>query len=260
MSTSSELKRRAKEQLAGNYGTLILCNIILYAINIFLSMSVINFLFFNISQALKDSFNNVQRLDSGSYNFNVPILPALINFAIVAPITLGFTIMYLKVTREKDIGVHSMFEGFKGKGWGNSLLLGLAIGFFRFLWGAAAFLSLFPVVLLLVLSKSNLVAFFIIGLTLFLLTIFTIYINVRYIFCYFILADNPGIGPMEVLRKNKKIIKGRFFNILYINYISFFLWFLLYLPTFGIIHLYVGPLMNTVKANLYQELKKEMND
>lgn len=70
----------------------------------------------------------------------------------------------------------------------------------------------------------------------------------------YILAENPGIGAREALKKSEEMMKGHKME-LFVLMLSFFGWMLLSAVTFGIAMIYVAPYMSATMANFYNSLK-----
>jgi len=245
--------------MSGNFGTLIICHIILNAIPILLSVPFyINFFTINYNSLTLPNGNRTIQ-----FHPSIPSgLSFLIKILIIPVLNIGMKILYLKMMRGKeDPDISDMFIGFskERKLWGNSILLDLcytliSIGFFLIgfiLVGAIAFFAV--VRYFSYYSPGNLVIITIIsiiGLSCF----FSIFFMVRYGFCFYILADKK-IGPMAALKESKRITKGHFFRIIYVTFVSFIGWFLLVPLTFGLVLWWIIPYKESVTAALYEELK-----
>ena len=76
----------------------------------------------------------------------------------------------------------------------------------------------------------------------------------RYSQALFILADNPDKGIMQCIRESKEMMKGHKFEYFVLN-LSFILWDLLVIVTFGLAAIYVKPYIIVTLANYYNAIK-----
>ena len=67
--------------------------------------------------------------------------------------------------------------------------------------------------------------------------------------------DNKNITAMDVIRLSKKMTYGHKWNMFVFN-LSFILWYLLCIITFGLASIYVVPYVSAANALYYEELKK----
>ena len=71
---------------------------------------------------------------------------------------------------------------------------------------------------------------------------------------YYLLADNPQIGAVEVLKKSAEMMKG-YKGKLFCLDLSFIGWYLLGIVTLGIAFIWVGPYIKTANTIFYENLK-----
>lgn len=71
---------------------------------------------------------------------------------------------------------------------------------------------------------------------------------------FFIIADNPQIGAVEVLKKSAEMMKGYKWK-LFCLHLSFIGWYLLGIVTLGIAFIWVGPYIKTANTVFYENLK-----
>lgn len=69
------------------------------------------------------------------------------------------------------------------------------------------------------------------------------------------MAENPEIKALDAMKKSEKMMDGHKWD-LFVFDLSFILWNLLVMITFGIAVIYVGPYIETSKANYYLKLKE----
>jgi uncharacterized membrane protein len=72
----------------------------------------------------------------------------------------------------------------------------------------------------------------------------------------YILADDPGIGPMEAIRRSKEMMEGHKMEY-FVLCLSFYGWALLGAFTLGILYIWLIPYMQATMANYYRSLKGE---
>lgn len=72
----------------------------------------------------------------------------------------------------------------------------------------------------------------------------------------YILAENPGISPMEAIKRSKEMMQGHKMEY-FLLVLSFFGWALLAPFTLGILYIWLLPYMQATMANYYRSLKGE---
>ena len=70
----------------------------------------------------------------------------------------------------------------------------------------------------------------------------------------YILAENPGIGAREALKRSEEMMKGHKME-LFVLMLSFLGWILLSVITFGIALIWVMPYMQATMTNFYNSIK-----
>lgn len=150
----------------------------------------------------------------------IPIA-GLISLIIAGPLALGIVIFVLAISRNQNAELAQIFDGFKN--FGNSLAAYLLMVVFVFLW-------------MLLLIVPGIIA------------------AISYAMTFFIIADDPSIGPMDAINKSKKMMYGykwKYFCLIF----RFFGWFLLCLLTLGIGFLWLGPYVQVSVAKFYDDIK-----
>ena len=149
------------------------------------------------------------------------ILMSIVTFSISTPLELGQSIFFLNLSKNKEVKVSDVFLGYKNfiKVIGLGILINIIIS---------------------------------IGLILFVIP--GIILSIMYSQSYYILAENPNIGIIECLRESRLIMKGQKWNYLVLM-LSFILWLLLTVITFGIAGLYVIPYYELTFTNFYLDIK-----
>lgn len=141
------------------------------------------------------------------------------------PLTLGLTIVSLKVIRGNTIETGDMFLGFKN--FFNAFLLALLNEIFVFLWS---------------------LLFFIPG----------IIKTYSYSMSYYILADNPDMDGNTARQRSIEMMKGHKWRLFCLDF-SFIGWGILCVLTFGILSFWVQPYEQCAHAAFYQELLREQS-
>lgn len=72
----------------------------------------------------------------------------------------------------------------------------------------------------------------------------------------YILAENPGISPMDAIKRSKEMMQGHKMEY-FLLVLSFFGWALLAPFTLGILYIWLLPYMQATMANYYRSLKGE---
>lgn len=145
----------------------------------------------------------------------------LMSFLITAPLVLGMAIFYLKISRNEEVEIAVIFEGFNmfGKAIGAYVLMMIAI-----------FLGM-----LLLIVPGIMLAF---GLSQ----------------SFFILADDPEIGVVDALKYSWELMDGHKFDF-FILMLRFIGWFLLSILTIGIGFFFLVPYYQTTAAKFYNSIR-----
>jgi len=166
----------------------------------------------------------VNTLSNRVYNdLSLYLVLSLILSMIYIPLCLGMSILFLKIARNEDVGYLDVFLGYKNT------------------WKVIGVTILSSIIIFL-----GYIFFVIPGIIL----------SYMYSQIYFVLVDNPDIGVIECLRKSRELMVGEKLNFFVLE-LSFILWILLVLVTFGIASIYVMPYYETVLANFYIDIKRK---
>jgi uncharacterized membrane protein len=145
----------------------------------------------------------------------------LASLLVTGPLVLGIALFSLSIARNENPRFEQLFDGFKN--------FGLALG-------AYLLMILFILLWLLLLIIPGIVA------------------AIRYAMTFYIIADNPGIGPLDAIDKSKQMMYGykmKFF-ILVLIFIGLSL---LCILTLGIGFLWLFPFINVTTAKFYDDIK-----
>lgn len=71
---------------------------------------------------------------------------------------------------------------------------------------------------------------------------------------YYVLAENPGIGAREALKKSEEMMAGHKMELFFLS-LSFVGWMILGSFTFGILYVWLIPYMQTTLTHFYNNIK-----
>ncbi|GMK37716.1 membrane protein [Paenibacillus sp. CCS19] len=196
--TYSELRRRARESLRGQWGKSI--GAVLLAAIPSLILGIL-----------------------GLFSHSMEVAGNIMSYLIAGMIALGSAAFFLSISRHQRPPATSIYQGFNHPV--RAFLLYILILIFTFLWT-------------LLLIIPGIIATF------------------RYSMAYYILADNPGMSPLEAIRRSKQMMKGNKWR-LFVLHLTFIGWGLLSLLTLGIGYLWLGPYMAVTTAHFYDELRNQ---
>jgi uncharacterized membrane protein len=246
--SSKELKAMARAQLTGKYGTYIGAYLIFSLITWILSF-VINLIIPNATAFLyatnRDAFLAV--LPRGVMYLIIFLILSLI-FSVMR---LGLVKMILDGSRDYPVRLEDLFYGFRHHP--DRVIL---MQFFLALIEIACVIPGYLMMLLGQLSGS-ITLLVISSLLLCVGGIFSIYYDICFCQCMFLMADYDDISPVQALkisRKRMKGSKGRFFWLS----ISFIGIYVLGVLSCGIGILWVVPYVMMTEANFYRNLGYEI--
>lgn len=155
------------------------------------------------------------------------IISAALTWFVFGTLVLGLTmetglcIVFMSITRRNETEFSELFGGFNT--FGTTVIAGLLRTLFVFLWS------------LLLIIPGIVKAY-------------------AYAMVPYIIADNPEIGGKEALDLSQRMMQGHKME-LFVLHLSFILWWLLVIVTFGIGILYVGPYMKATETRFYDTIK-----
>ena len=149
-------------------------------------------------------------------------LSGIYSILVSGPLSLGFSIFCIFIVRRAEAGVSLIFSGF------TNFLKALGVTVIVALLCLACFLiPIIPAVLIgMGGGESFWMALLVFYLLMHVAIVFMIIISLRYSMVYFILADQPGIGTIECLKKSATMMRGNN-GKLFILFLSFIGWYLL---------------------------------
>jgi len=161
----------------------------------------------------------VYMLMSGILSY-IPKTGGLLSIIISGPMAIGVSIFSLAISRDKNPQFEQIFYGFKK--FGVSLGAYLLTVVFVILW---AILLIIPGIIA----------------------------ALSYSLTFFIIAEDDSIGPLEAIRKSKKMMYGYKWK-LFCLYLRFLGWVLLCVLTIGIGFLWLVPYISVSFAKFYDDL------
>ena len=153
----------------------------------------------------------------------VPIAGNLAGLLLSGPLLVGQHLFFLTLARRGDPKVEQVFSGFQR--FGQALGAFLLVTIFTLLW------------MLLFIIPGIIKAY-------------------SYSQTYFILADNPNIGPMEAIDRSMALMDGHKWK-LFCLHVRFLGWFILAVLTCGLGGLFVSPYFMTALAHFYEDLCRQ---
>lgn len=137
---------------------------------------------------------------------------------VAATIAVGFVIYALNVSRMRQAGIGTLFDGFSI--FGRALVLRILMGIFIFLWS------------LLFIIPGIIAAY-------------------RYRMATYLLIDHPEMSPLDCIRASKQMMAGRKGELFVLD-LSFIGWAILCAIPF--VSVWVAPYMEVTYCNYYQAL------
>lgn len=150
----------------------------------------------------------------------VPYIGRIGFYVIAGPMDVGLCIFTLALSRGQNPRLPQIFEGFQN--------FGVALG-------AYLLMLLFVCLWLLLLIIPGIIAAY------------------AYSQTFYIIAEDPGIGPLQAIRKSKEMMRGNKWKLFCLN-LRFIGWWLLCLLTFGIGFLWLAPYMLVSFAKFYDDV------
>ena len=173
-------------------------------------------------------------------------LEALASLLVIQPFSMGSTIFFMKFIEEKDVNVGTVFDGYK-------YILKL--------------IPYFIIVTLISLGFSLCVDYFsgfilekvpFFALEIFIGLVIVVFILEAYLsFVFYILYEEKETNGIKAVIKSVKMLKGRILYFIGLH-LSFILWILSALFTFGVTLFYTIPYMEFTKLMFYKDIKNSV--
>ena len=155
------------------------------------------------------------------YNTILYVIIYIIAILISGLMYMGYNSFFLKIARDEEVTWRELFSKKEMllSCLGISLLIGLLTAFWSFLFIIPGIIA-----------------------------------SINYSIAYFVKLDNPKLSAMEVLNKSTQIMNGHKWDF-FILILSFTLWIIIGLFTFGLLYLWLIPYMQISIAKFYNEIK-----
>lgn len=226
----SELRKKAREALAGNWGKGA-CIILAYLLITFLISLVIGF------------FED---------NSAISLILNIVEIVISVPLSFGLTIIFLKLKRNEETKSFSFLsEGFSrfSKAWGVCLQI-----FVKMILPIICIIFGLLLMILLFIMTAKSWFFAILGVALYIACIvYAISRGLLYSLAYYIAYDNPNLTAKECVLKSEQLMTGNRGNLFLLE-LSFIGWMILSAFTLGIGYIWLMPYIQVSIACLYDAL------
>ena len=232
-----QIKLSAKMSMAGSSPNPMIVTFIYWLISFILNYLQLSILIagtnytYIAENALAYGFDSVSLADydnlfSGMLSSG-KLLFVLVISVMASILSVGYTMYCLKVSRNEQAGIPTIFDGFTV--FLRVIVLKILINIFVGLWSI-------------------------------LLIIPGIIASYRYSMAVYLLIDNPDMSPMECIRASKEITRGRKGELFVLD-LSFIGWFLLSrIAILGtVIGMWTNPYMGITYSNFYNKLITQAN-
>jgi len=152
----------------------------------------------------------------------IPKIGEISSFIIGGPLSIGFNIFALAISRNQTAKIEQIFEGFQN--FINAVITYLLLVIFILLW-------------MLLLIVPGIIAAYAYSMT------------------FLILADDPTIQPLEAIRKSKEMMRGNKWKLACLHF-RFIGWLLLCLCTLGIGFFWFIPYFSVSTAKFYDDIRE----
>lgn len=246
-SSNREIKLKAKESLKGNWGIAIV-SCIIYGILLKGFSTTIN---------MREFINEVfmENVSNGDVDIRITIISILITVFLSGAMTYGLTSFFIKLVRKENPDVGDVFSGFKH--YKGTLIINILLLVYEILW---SLMFIVPVAIILIISVAsveaeNISTLAMLFMILVLIIVFMVLaiILFRYSMSFYIYFDNPELTASQVIKKSIDMMEGNQFRLFKL-YLSFILWFLLAIFTFGLAMIWITPYMQAATAVFYEDL------
>ncbi len=151
----------------------------------------------------------------------IPFVGTIAGLLLTGPLMVGLYLVFLKIARQSQAEVGQLFQGFQR--FGTAL-------------GAYLLMTLFIILWSLLLIIPGIIA------------------SYSYMMTFFVIADDPAVGPLQAITRSKEMMRGNKWK-LFCLFWRFFGWSLLCILTLGIGFLWLMPYMQTTTAHFYDDVR-----
>lgn len=236
MLTSKELKRNAREALAGRYGLAMLSFVIIQLLTL----------------AAGSPFQPSPDIRPSGFSIAISLLASLILALLSSVLDCGLISIHLNLARGKKAAVASLFQFFKTRP-DRAILSRLLLE------GMAALIMLPAIVLTLiaVFAPASFLLRFLAAAVWILTLVPFCAVLLSYDLVFYLLIERPADGILSVFAESRRLMKGKRVKKLYLN-LSFLGLLLLSILSFGIGLLWVAPYFSQVQAQFYRNVVGEI--
>lgn len=148
---------------------------------------------------------------------------SMVSQLVTIPLGWGFSVLFLSIARQQQVGVGNLFDGFSD--YGRVFFTQLLVGIYTFLW---ALLLIVPGIIK----------------------------GYSYALTPYILRDEPELKYNAAIERSMQMMQGHKME-LFLLHLSFLGWWLLCILTLGIGLLWLSPYQSTTQAHFYEVLRAE---
>lgn len=226
------LKDIAKQQLSGNYKTVILA---------YITMN----LTLNLPLQLLQKILNLNTTSGSAIYLSATVIITLLT----AVFTLGQCQIYLKLARNQGCALSDMWYGFRN--YADKAILANLIILLKTLAVSIPFL----IFLCITAATKNYYIMPFAGLTCCFFIIAAVYIQLTYSQVFYFMLDYPEESAQELLNRSARAMKGNKLRLFYLQ-VSFLGLIILGVLSCGIGLFWVMPYMLMTKTEFYEDIKK----
>lgn len=245
--SSSELKRRARQALKGRYGLCVGAQCILFGIVFVIAMIYMGVTFY---------LEFVGGLESGFQTMTLLLMAAafigyMLMLSLPSLLAAGLVKLYLNLSTKQPTGLSDLLFPFENRPWRFLGLYFVDVGI-GLLWGIP-----YIVVFVVALITEFMPVMVVLLAAMYLLWLFGAMFTMLYLgLAIFILVDYPEKGVFQSLKESAAMMKGNKGRLFYI-YISFIGILLLGYASLGIGFLWGFPYIQCTQVQFYLDLKAE---
>lgn len=225
--TSVALKAQARENLLGNYNTVILAYIIIQ----FITSGCLS---------LVEAQSDFHSISGNAIYLAVYLIVSLF----LAVFSAGQNRMYVKLSKAEPIAVRDIWYAFRTLA-DKCMILQILIAIRLFLWSIPCMVCVLAVVI-----TGNYYLSLLIAISFILFCVMATITLLTYSQVFFLISDHPNATVSEIMNMSKSLMQGQKARLFYLI-VSFTGVFLLVLLTFGLGSLWATPYILATRAGFY---------